>query len=109
MGVGVAHALEEAPHQPAIHRDGRSVHVTGALRCQKCDYGGKLLGRSDAARGNVASPAGEDLFWLDVRARGNTFREIIEACPARIPWANVVYGDALRPIFVPYRTRHAGH
>ena len=49
MAVGLAHALEETPHQPTIHRDGRSVDVTGALRCQKCDYGGKLLGRSDAA------------------------------------------------------------
>ena len=93
MAVGVAHALEETPHQAAIHRDGRPVYITGALRCQKCDYGGKLLGRSDEACGNVASPAGEDLFRLDVRTRGNTFRESIEACRARIPWANVIYSN----------------
>src|SRR5258708_28289145 len=93
---------------PAIDGNGRSVHTASALRGQKCGHRGKLLGRSNAARGNLTSPAGEDPIWFDVRPRGNTFRETVEACRARIPWAGVVYGDAVGRIFIRWRARQSG-
>src|SRR5712675_98196 len=107
--IRFAHALEKTPNEAAIHRDGGSVYVAGALGRQECNHCGKLLRRSDTACGNLMSPAGEDLFWFDVGSRGNTFRKIIEACRTCIPWANVVYGDAISRIFIGQRACQAGH
>src|SRR5581483_3056580 len=105
----MARCSEQASHDPAIHGQGRSIHVARALRRQKGDNRSKLLWRADSSRRNLPLPPGVPLFRRDTGPLRDRFGQFVEPVRSRVARAYVVYGDSVSAILIGERAGQPGN